>query len=63
MTETKTAPIDLTRLNRAKRREMFGGNGKMLGRNLPYIKALHGSIQNYNELRSSEIEREVENTK
>lgn len=33
--------------------------GKLMGRNLPYMKAVHGTVSNYNTLREKEIEAET----
>jgi len=52
--------IDLTRLNRAQRRKKGSRIGGMMlpGRNMPFQKKLHGTIQQFNETRAKEIAEE-----
>lgn len=49
--------IDITRLNRAERRRI-GSRVHMPihGRNLPFVKAIHKTVAEYNALRAKEIE-------
>lgn len=59
--EEPTKPIDLTRLNRAQRRMYQKNTGiKVQGRNLPFIKKLHGSYEAYYAKRAEEIKSEEE---
>lgn len=60
METEKTERVDISRWNRKARRnagQQMGG--KLMGRNLPYIKTIHGSIENYNALRAKEVEEET----
>lgn len=52
-TKEQKEQIDITRLNRAERRRF---PIKIAGRNLPFVKAIHNTITNYNDLRAKEIE-------
>lgn len=61
MNET-SHPVDLSRLSRPERRKYQKRTGiKIMGRNMPYIKKIHGSIEEYNTLRDAEIRRDIEN--
>lgn len=56
-----TESIDISRLNRAERRNIMKG-GKMgymiRGRNMPFVKKQHGEITSFYGLRDKEIEEE-----
>lgn len=53
--------IDLTRLNRHARRVNGAIMGeKIMGRNMPFVKKIHGTLENYNKIREEEIKREEE---
>ena len=57
--ETNNNRIDLTRLNRKARRINGAVMGtKIPGRNLPFVKKIHGTVENYNKLRAEEIKKE-----
>lgn len=61
MEQNKEERVDLSRLNRRQRRAHGKAMGmKIPGRNLPYVKAVHGSWKEYNKLRDEEIKREQE---
>ncbi len=52
--------VDLTRLNRHARRVNGAIIGeKIPGRNLPFVKKIHGTVENYNNIRKEEIEKEM----
>lgn len=56
--------IDITRLNRHERRKFQKVTGvPVLGRNLPYIKDLHGSLEDYKAQRAKEIAQDQEEAK
>ena len=54
------ANVDITRWSRKQRREIKKNSGHTIpGRNLPFIKELHGTIDNYNKLREQEVKNET----
>lgn len=58
-----SSTVDITRLNRTQRRDYQKKTGnKVFGRNLPYIKEIHGNISNYYTLREEEIKKDYVNT-
>lgn len=51
---------DLTRWSRKQRREVRQNSGYTIpGRNLPYIKQIHGSLENFNTLRTQELTQDA----
>lgn len=61
MEETKQTQ-DITRWNRAQRRNFRKSTHLTIpGRNLPYIKAFHGKLEDYYAKREEEISQEKNN--
>jgi len=60
--ETNKEKVDLSRYPRRDRRRIAKLNGiqKIVGRNLPFVKAVHGTIENYYKLRKEEEQRDQE---
>ena len=55
--------VDITRWSRKDRREVKKNSGHTIpGRNLPYVKRIHGPLDNFNTLRAKEIEQENAHT-
>lgn len=53
--------VDLTRLSRHERRAYNAVNGtRIAGRNMPFVKKLHGSVEVFNTKRQEEIEADEE---
>jgi hypothetical protein len=58
--QTETKSVDISRLNRKERRNIGRqAKGKLMGRNMPYQKNLHHSVELFNKLRADEIEEET----
>lgn len=59
--------MDITRLPRSERRKIVRQIHQVIpGRNLPYVKAIHGSVKLYNQQRDKEIiieQKQHEHTK
>lgn len=57
--ETKEQ-VDITRFNRKKRRELRQRiHITIPGRNLPFVKAIHKTIENFDAMRAKEIEADI----
>ena len=58
-TTEQTKTIDLTRLNRNERRRIGKQlRGKIMGRNLPYVRSKWVSLEEFKKQREKEIEAE-----
>lgn len=54
--------LDVTRLNRVERRRMKKNFRVVIpGRNLPYVKSVHKTVENYYALRAKELEQDTKN--
>lgn len=58
--QEQSSLVDITRWSRADRRKIKGA--RVPGRNLPYVKEIHGSLENFNTLRAQEKEQDANNT-
>lgn len=59
MTQTNEGPVDVSRLNRAQRRNFKKRTGlKIMGRNIPYNQDVHKSWELYYKIRDEEIAKD-----
>lgn len=57
---TKGEKVDITRLPRSERRRIGKHiHGKVMGRNLPYVKDSYTTLENFNKIRKEELEAEA----